>query len=151
MGKVWPMRRAGAKPLAHRPAKRIPSPRMPGRTCASMLAVAAVATLAAAAPAAARNGDLDPSFGTGGTVTADFGGEPGSDGGNNVVLLPKGRILTSGTGRGNGVGLALYRRDGTLDPAFAGGGQVYYQLNPGGSSYGTDARLAPSGKILLGG
>jgi uncharacterized delta-60 repeat protein len=116
-----------------------------------MLAVAAVATLAAATPAAARNGDLDPSFGTGGTVTADFGHEPGSDGGNNVVLLPKGRILTSGTGRGNGVGLAFYRRDGTLDPSFAGGGQVYYQLEPGGSSYAADVALAPDRTFLLGG
>ena len=125
---------------------------MVGRRGAVSLALALLTALAIAAPAvAARNGDLDQSFGAAGTAIADFGSGRGSDGGTKIVLLPDGQILSAGAARGNGIGLVFYRRNGALDPSFTGGGQVYYQLEPGGTSGGEDYHLAPGAKIFLGG
>ncbi|MFI5892981.1 hypothetical protein ACIA5D_23005 [Actinoplanes sp. NPDC051513] len=74
------------------------------------------------------DGRLDPSFGSGGTVTTDFFGS--SDDAYAVVGQPDGAVVAAGRTITDDSGdsdfaLARYRRDGTLDPAFGSGGKVH--------------------------
>ena len=71
------------------------------------------------------DGLLDPTFGTGGLVTTDFGsGEPGAsaslDRAGAVGLEPDGSIVVAGFTRGDhqAFAVARYRPDGSLDTAF---------------------------------
>ncbi len=69
------------------------------------------------------DGSLDASFGSGGKVTTDTGGQ---DGANAVTIDPQGRILAAGwADAGAGLqtfGLFRYLADGDLDPSFGTGG-----------------------------
>lgn len=77
------------------------------------------------------DGTLDPSFGTDGIVTTDFGGR--GDSATDVFLQPDGRIVAVGTavvGRRLGgwqcvdaVAIARYLEDGSPDPSFGSGGR----------------------------
>jgi len=70
-------------------------------------------------------GTLDPTFGTGGTVTTDFGGTGAAV--RTVAVQSDGKILTAGVAGFNGVAnfaLARYNSDGTLDASFGTGGKV---------------------------
>src|SRR5262249_48728403 len=70
-------------------------------------------------------GTLDPTFGTGGKVTTDFGGTGVAV--RTVAVLANGQILTAGVGGFNGVSnfaLARYNDDGMLDASFGSGGLV---------------------------
>jgi uncharacterized delta-60 repeat protein len=86
-----------------------------------------VATVAAAAP-----GDLDPTFGVGGTVVTDLGG---SDYPGAIAVQPDGKIVVAGarfigpaaTPR-SAIVLVRYRSDGTLDATFGAGGIVVTEL-----------------------
>jgi uncharacterized delta-60 repeat protein len=74
------------------------------------------------------NGALDPSFGTGGTVTTDLGG------GNvaaSVAIDSQGRIVVLAD---DGVTLARYGPDGSLDPSFGAGGTVTTDLGSRGDA-----------------
>jgi uncharacterized delta-60 repeat protein len=90
-----------------------------------LVAVLLAWQLAAAAPAHAKAGDLDPTFGTGGKVTTDLTGF--EDNANGVVIQPDGKLVAAG-GAGPGTsrdfGLVRYHPDGTLDPSFGSGGKV---------------------------
>jgi uncharacterized delta-60 repeat protein len=123
------------------------------RLVLGLLLVAVLLTwqLAAAAPARAKAGDLDPSFGTGGKVTTDLTGS--EDNANGLVIQPDGKLVAAG-GAGPGTsrdfGLARYRRNGTLDPSFGTGGLVTTDF------FGfTDAAQAlvrqPDGKLVAAG
>jgi uncharacterized delta-60 repeat protein len=72
------------------------------------------------------DGSLDPSFGSNGTVLANFGRS--ANGANAVAILPGGRIVVAGYSGvldgGFDFALARYRTDGQLDPSFGVGGQV---------------------------
>jgi uncharacterized delta-60 repeat protein len=79
------------------------------------------------------NGALDPSFGTGGIATADFGGD---DFGLAMARQANGRILVAGESRPTEIGAATggavvtrLRAIGELDPDFDGDGRVAF---PGG-------------------
>jgi uncharacterized delta-60 repeat protein len=61
------------------------------------------------------DGRLDPTFGTGGKVTTDLGGDERF---SALVLQPDGKLVAAGTV------LARYLPDGRLDPSFGGGGTV---------------------------
>jgi uncharacterized delta-60 repeat protein len=77
------------------------------------------------------DGSLDPSFGSGGIVTTDVGGE---DQALAVALMPDGRIVVAGSSFGEAGGdfaLARYNPDGSLDPAFGSGGVVRTDLGGG--------------------
>jgi len=92
------------------------------------------------------SGNLDPGFGTGGTVVTDLGG---CDVAHAVVLQPDGRILVAGSSGAFQfrVALARYAADGTLDPSFGTGGVVL-------TDFSADIRalaLLPSGLILVAG
>ena len=73
------------------------------------------------------DGTLDPSFGTGGIVTTDFGGFAYA---SAVALQPGSRIVAVGRAVSTAIpgdddfALARYRRDGTLDATFGSGGRV---------------------------
>src|SRR5215468_84181 len=69
-------------------------------------------------------GTLDSTFGTGGKVTTDFGGNSAA---RTVAVQANGQILTAGVAGLNGVAnlaLARHNSDGTLDTTFGTGGIV---------------------------
>jgi uncharacterized delta-60 repeat protein len=74
--------------------------------------------------AQATPGQLDPSFGTGGTVTNAIG--PGNDSAWSLALQPDGKLVAAGNSW-NGASdfaLARYNPDGSLDTSFHGTGKV---------------------------
>lgn len=80
-----------------------------------------------ASPARAAAGDLDPTFGTDGRVTTDFGGR--NDFPLAVAIQPDGKIVAAGNSSVPGVfsvdfALARYHPDGSLDGTFGAGGTV---------------------------
>jgi uncharacterized delta-60 repeat protein len=91
------------------------------------------------------NGDLDPSFGSGGKVTTDFGTD--SDYANSVAIDSRGRIVVGGGGAR--FELARYRPDGTLDPSFGAGGKVTTDF--GASSRLNSIAIDARGRIVAGG
>jgi len=114
----------------------------------AFLAMVLLATLSG--PAQAAPGDLDPTFGTGGLVTTDFGGR--GDFGLAVALQSDGKIVAAGNSSAVGVfsvnfALARYNTDGSLDPTVGSGGTVL-------TSFGTplsaaaDVAIQPDGKIV---
>jgi len=73
------------------------------------------------------DGALDTTFGTGGLVLTDFGGE--TDQARTMVLLPDGRIVLAGQTVSDDLAIAdmafaRYLPDGSLDPAFGTGGRA---------------------------
>ena len=99
-------------------------------------------------------GALDPTFGTGGKVTTDFGSV--FDGVNAVAVQVDGKIVAAGTGKGpedTDFALARYNTDGTLDTTFGSGGKVTTDFLP--VSHDSDQAFAlvvqPDGKIVAGG
>jgi uncharacterized delta-60 repeat protein len=87
------------------------------------------------------DGTLDPSFGTGGQVTTDFGGF--GDAANGVAIQTDGKIVAAGTG----FALARYNTDGSLDPSFGTGGQV--TTRGGDDAFGI--AIQSDGKIVAAG
>jgi uncharacterized delta-60 repeat protein len=80
-----------------------------------------------------QDGSLDPTFGTGGEATADFG--DGYTSGRGLAIDSSGRIVTAGAvERGNRgdlgkqFALARFTRDGDLDPSFGTDGRVTTDL-----------------------
>lgn len=73
------------------------------------------------------DGSLDPTFGRGGTVTANVGTSLQYDAPLAVAIQPDGRIVAAGsTGPGGNLDFALarYLPDGTEDPSFGDDGRV---------------------------
>jgi uncharacterized delta-60 repeat protein len=74
-----------------------------------------------------HDGALDTTFGAGGTVTTDFGG---NDIAYAVALQPDGKIVLAGHSASSGFpppaifALARYTATGALDPSFGSGGKV---------------------------
>lgn len=102
------------------------------------------------------DGNLDPSFGSGGVVTTSVG--PTSSAAA-VLLQRDGKIVAIGSSGPVGeywpapnptsFALVRYRPAGTLDTAFGKGGKVTTLI--GGSSTATAALLQPDGKIVASG
>lgn len=98
-------------------------------------------------------GVLDPSFGTGGRVTTDFGG--GTDLGFAVALQPDGKILVAGRSL-SGLGklsfvVARYETNGSLDASFGTGGRVTTSFGSGSVDRGSAVAIQPDGMILVAG
>jgi uncharacterized delta-60 repeat protein len=91
------------------------------------------------------NGTLDPTFGTGGLLTTDFGG---SDQANGVTIQPDGKIVVVGLLQGS-IGVARYNADGSLDSTFGSSGKVITDASP--SFDGAFDVAISSGKIVVGG
>jgi len=91
------------------------------------LGLAAALVVAYAVPSAAAPGQLDPSFGAGGTVVTEF---PSSySGARDVAVQADGRIVAAGFAHTNNsiisdFALTRYDASGALDPTFGTGGRV---------------------------
>ncbi len=97
------------------------------------------------------DGTLDATFGAGGRVTTDLGGD---DRPSDVVLQPDGKIVVAGmSARTLGARLAYafvrYNADGSLDTSFGQGGTVVTLYGDSGGSAEIDGlALQPDGKII---
>ena len=101
---------------------------------------------------AAADGDLDPTFGSGGKVTTDFSGR--SNSASAIALQSDGKIVVAGdaltaTGPPD-IAVARYNSDGSLDSSFGAGGRVTTDF-AGRSDNGTSIAVQPDGKILVAG
>jgi uncharacterized delta-60 repeat protein len=98
-------------------------------------------------------GSLDPSYGTGGRVAIDFGGDEHEAA---AVLQPDGNVVVVGDtdalapGTARDVAAARFRPDGTLDPSFGQGGKVIARFGNSYASIRAVARQA-DGHLLLSG
>jgi uncharacterized delta-60 repeat protein/uncharacterized repeat protein (TIGR01451 family) len=100
----------------------------------------------------AAQGDLVPTFGTGGVVMTDFAG--GNDSAQAITATRFGKIIAAGSatipGKGTDFALACYDENGNLDPDFGNGGKVtvdFFGANDGARG----AVVQPDQKIVLSG
>jgi uncharacterized delta-60 repeat protein len=117
----------------------------------SAAALAAVTALAFPALLSAARGDLDPTFGSGGKVTTDFGA---SETGWAVAVQPDKRIVVAGERIApaplHDFVLARYTANGRLDPSFDGDGKVATDF--GGRQDGAvDVAVRSDGKVVAAG
>jgi uncharacterized delta-60 repeat protein len=115
---------------------------------ALLLTAAFSASVVAGALAAA--GDLDPTFGGDGTVTARFlGGEANVVGG--VAMQADGKIVVAG-GLSGRFALMRFNADGTRDETFSGSGKVTTDLTGASSANGWDeahaVAIQADGKVV---
>jgi uncharacterized delta-60 repeat protein len=114
---------------------------------AAVSVVAALAAYAFPSTVSAATGDLDQSFGTGGTTISDFGVD------NNpfdLAVQRDGKIVVVGGASSfpeNDVVVARYRRDGTLDKQFGVEGSVILDL--GGHDEADGVAVQRDGKIVV--
>jgi uncharacterized delta-60 repeat protein len=94
-----------------------------------------------------RDGEPDPSFGTGGKVTLFPVGLANSEA-TAVTVQPDGKLLVAGDNY-DGAALVRLRANGSLDPAFGDSGVALPRFEPGGFS--TAVRIQRKGKIVLAG
>ena len=99
------------------------------------------------------DGTPDASFGTGGVVTTDFGGD--YDIATAVALQPDGRIVVAGyegddSGADRDFAVARFNADGSLDPSFGAGGRVTANFTQGPDD-AQDVVLQADGKIVVAG
>jgi len=109
-----------------------------------LLAVAVGADSAAAAP-----GDLDPSFGTGGTLT--FKPQGADSLVNDVAVQPDGKIVLAGSAN-NDFAVVRLNPNGSPDTSFGNGGSVLENAVGTNSDDLADAvAIQPDGKIVVAG
>jgi uncharacterized delta-60 repeat protein len=111
-------------------------------------ALGAAAVLAGALPAA--RGDLDPTFGSGGKVTTDFGG---SESAEAVAVQRDKRVVVAGGRLDRGPSdfvLARYTASGKLDSSFDGDGKVETDF-AGRHDWASDVEVQVDGKIVAAG
>lgn len=97
------------------------------------------------------NGSLDTSFGSGGTVSTEFG--PSYDYVIAVLHQQDAKVVAVGSSyhaTSSDFALARYASDGSLDASFGSGGKVSTPLGPGYDNPG-GALLQPNGKIVVAG
>jgi uncharacterized delta-60 repeat protein len=97
----------------------------------------------------AADGSLDPSFGTGGTVTTPFAS--GDASAASLLLQPDGKLVAAGKS-GADFALARYDGAGALDASFGSGGMLTTSF-PGATpgSVAASIVLQPDGKLVAGG
>ena len=106
-------------------------------------------------PAQAAQGDLDPTFGTGGTVITAV--VPGHDRINGVALQADGKVVVAGQAKKSPgqnawrAVVARYNIGGTLDTSFDGDGMVITTFGPFDDAFQADVLIQPDGKIIVGG
>lgn len=100
------------------------------------------------------NGDLDTSFGSGGSLTTSFGGSFAAA--SAIMLQPDGKFVVAGTvdfnpavpGSGLDFALARYNFNGSLDQSFGIGGKVVFDFF-GSFDQANAALRQPDGKIVV--
>jgi uncharacterized delta-60 repeat protein len=111
-------------------------------------------SLVSAQTAHAADGDLDPSFGTGGRVMTDLAHS--TDIAEAVAIQADGKLVVVGTAyKGNDYSdedfvVARYNPDGTLDPGFGSHGRVRTDF-PGLAAVPSSVVIQPDGKIVVAG
>jgi uncharacterized delta-60 repeat protein len=93
------------------------------------------------------DGSLDPSFGSGGVVTTDFGD---NDPAFAIAADPSGRIVAAGQS-GSDFALARYNGDGSLDTGFGNGGKVTTDFSGGSSEAANGLVISATGTITAAG
>ena len=98
-----------------------------------------------------NTGSLDATFGTGGKVITDLGGEDYDNSvvvhqGNKIVVIGETAISSSGA---SDFALVRYNDDGTLDSSFGVGGQVITDF--GLRDFASSATVQSDGKIIVAG
>jgi len=98
------------------------------------------------------NGNLDPTFGSGGKVTTDFAGS--CDRAYGLTQQPDGKLIVVGEAYGAfnpstvaGFALARYNSDGSLDTSFGVGGKVRTDLADGSDQF-VRVAVQSDGKIV---
>ncbi|GGO31717.1 hypothetical protein [Deinococcus humi] len=94
------------------------------------------------------SGTLDAAFGTGGKVSAVFGGNIG--GANAVVVDAQNRLLLAGDSQ-NDTAVARLTENGALDASFGDSGRKVLALSAGNWDAATGLSVQTDGKIVLGG
>lgn len=120
------------------------------RRVVGVLVSAVLAAALAWYPAGAADGDLDPTFGPGGTgkVVADFGADESARG---IAIQADGRIVVAGTGCGGDILVARFLPAGTPDLSFDGDGRVCIDVGAGSTDAGEEVLLGPGGTLLVAG
>jgi len=98
-----------------------------------------------------RDGSLDASFGSGGTVLTDFGGQ---DRGNALATDPNGKIVVAGAslaGANEDFALAPLRPRRKPRSGFGSGGKVLTDFGSGSFASAHGVALQPDGKIVAAG
>lgn len=120
---------------------------------ARTLALAAALMVASAVAAAAAPGQLDPSFGAGGTVVTEF---PSSySGARAVAVQADGRIVAAGFAHTDNsiisdFALTRYDSSGALDPTFGTGGRVRTDFG-GRFDEALAIAVQPDGRVVVAG
>ena len=98
------------------------------------------------------SGTLDTSFGTGGLVTTDFGGN--NDVANAITIQPDGKIVLAGYSQNSSgndsFALARYNVNGSLDTSFGTGGLVTSSFGDG-HDQATGVAIDAAGGIIVSG
>jgi uncharacterized delta-60 repeat protein len=105
----------------------------------------------ARAAALGTAGSPDRTFGVNGLVKTSFGTSPLE--GRAMAIQPDGKIVVAGDCNCGGVAEFLvlrYQTDGSLDPTFGSGGEVFVTF-PIGPSAAWAVKVQPDGKIVVGG
>src|SRR5213083_2882047 len=119
--------------------------------CATAITLAFVVSVQMAK---AADGDLDPTFGTGGQVTTDI--NRSTDIANAVAVQADGELVVVGQTYKNNdystedFAVARYNTDGTLDTTFGRGGKVRTDF-PGLAAVPSSVVIQPDGKIVVAG
>lgn len=104
--------------------------------------------------ASAADGNLDPTFGSGGKVVTDIGTNS-NDTLLKIVTQADGKIIATGFTRTNSsvpqFALVRYNVDGTLDSSFGSGGKVVTVIAANTREIASDLLVLPDGKILVAG
>ena len=114
------------------------------------LALIILALVAASPWAKAADGDLDPTFGNGGSVTTDF--QHSTDIAYAVARQSDGKLVTAGATymnndySGEDFALIRYNADGTVDGTFGVNGRVTTDF-PGLAAIISSVVIQPDGKI----
>jgi len=96
------------------------------------------------------DGDLDATFGVGGTLTTPIT-PMGGDEAYAVAVQADGKIVAAGTANQELFALARYEPDGTLDPTFGTGGIVATDITPGKRDIAYSVAIQSDGKIVTAG
>jgi len=95
------------------------------------------------------DGSLDPTFGAGGKVITSLPGSTGDEV-HGLARQADGKIVAAGPSQSQGLGVARYNTDGSLDPSFGNGGLV--TIGVGAPPFTAVAVVIQAdGKIVLGG
>src|SRR5213075_1876689 len=114
----------------------------------------ALAFLVSGRTVLAVDGDLDPTFGTGGKVLTDF--DHSTDIAYAVAVQADGKLVVVGTTYQDNdfstedFAVARYNPDGTLDKTFGAGGKVRTDF-PGLAAVPSSVVIQPNGKIVVAG